>query len=348
MTAARTEAVTYSLDQVAPRSIEWLWPGLIPRGKLTVLCGDPGLGKSFLTLDLAARVSRGGPWPDDERAAPCAPASAIVLNAEDDPADTIRPRLERMEGDLARVIALDCVRDAAGRFTEFVIGENIGELRRAILARGDVALVVIDPLSAYVGDTDSYNNAHVRAMLKPLSDLAAETGVAVVLVTHLRKSGEGSAVQRAMGSLAFTAAARVVLTVTRHQDDPELRVLACAKSNLAPDRVAHIYAVEDGRLVWLDRFEASADEVMAGERRPPGRQVSPAMAQFEAALRARLREEGPLAPAQVREMCERLGVSFDSVRAGATKRRLGVRTVRDGTDWRWELDGANESKGCGG
>jgi len=349
--STHSHAVTYSLADVQPREIAWLWPGLIPRGKLTVLCGDPGLGKSFLTLDLASRVSRGGPWPlgdetpdaGDEIEPPAespghAPAAAIILNAEDDPADTIRPRLEAMGADLSRVIALDCIREASGRFSDFVIGENAAELRRVIAETPDAALVVIDPLSAYVGSTDSYNNAQVRAMLKPLADVAADTGVAVVLVTHLRKNGEGSAVHRAMGSLAFTAAARVVLAVTRHRDDAELRVLSCAKSNLAPDRLGYVYAVEDGRLVWLQRFAAGADEVLEGRRALPGRHVSPAMRQFQAAIRTRLGEEGQLTCGQVRELCDMLNVAYDSVRSPATKRRMGIRTVRVGSLWMWELD----------
>lgn len=339
-----TGPVTYSIDQVTPQPLRWLWPGVIPRGKLTVLAGDPGLGKSFLTLDLASRASIGAHWPCATPAdGPCA---VVMLNAEDDAADTIRPRLEGMGASLSRIVMLDSVREG-GRYAEFDISLHIADLRQAIEATrqsaGDVGLVVLDPVSAYVGSTDSYNNAQVRAMLKPLADLAADTGVAVVLVTHLRKSGEGSAVHRAMGSLAFTAAARVVLMATRHADDPDLRVLSCAKSNLAPDRRAFLYAVEeeDGFPVvhWHGQFEGSADELLAGGH-APGRRLSDAMSTLRDELHAELEREGRVTIETAEALATRHGVAWATARSGQGKQRLGVRSERDGAAWVWVRDGA--------
>ena len=326
---------TYTIDRVRSQPLQWLWPGVIARGKLTILAGDPGLGKSFLTLDMAARASRGDAWPGAEHHAGT-PAGVVMLNAEDDPADTIRPRLEAMEADLARVCVLDSISCGPDRFRDFVLGEDTHLLRHAIDQTPDTALVVIDPVSAFVGATDSYNNAQVRAMLKPLSDAAADTGVAVVLVTHLRKGGDGPAVQRAMGSLAFAAAARSVLVVSRHPDDADLRVLAIAKNNLAPDRRGFVYAIEDGVVAWHGRFEGTADEVAAGHCRTPGRMPSPALVDFGIALDSLLTVNPRATAEEVRALAEALEVSWSTAKAAATKRRLGVRTYQEGTQWWWE------------
>lgn len=348
--------VTFPIDRVQPQPLRWLWPGVIPRGKLTVLAGDPGLGKSFVTLDLAARASAGAPWPCG---GPASGRSAVVmLNAEDDPADTIRPRLEGLGADLSRIVMLDSVLDGPGRYAEFDLGLHAAELREAIERtaaetggetgdetgeHGGVGLVVIDPVSAYVGATDSYNNAQVRAMLKPLADLAAHTGVAVVLVTHLRKNGDGAAVHRAMGSLAFTAAARVVLVATKHPDDPDLRVLSCAKSNLGADRRAFVYSIEDGvdeatpdarrgpRLRWHGECTGSADELLAGAPPRPA-----AMHALRAALHQRLDEAGSVAIEEAEHLCAKHGVHWATARSGQGKQRLGVRSVRTERGWRWE------------
>jgi KaiC/GvpD/RAD55 family RecA-like ATPase len=331
--------VTYSIDRVAPKPLRWLWDGVIPRGKLTVLAGDPGMGKSLLTLDVASRASSGAGWPCG---APGVGASAVVLlSAEDDPADTVRPRLEGLGADLSRVVVLDSVREQ-GRYADFDLSCHTPELREAIAAareaHGDVGLVVIDPVSAFVGATDSYNNAHVRAMLKPLAEIAADEAVAVVLVTHLRKSAEGPAVQRAMGSLAFAAAARVVLMATRHPDDPGLRVLSCAKSNLAPDRRAFLYAIEDDagrpRPVWHGQFAGSTDELLAGGH-APGRRTSVEMLAFTRAVHEHLAREGRLPLEMAEALATRHGVAWATAKAVESKRRMGVRSVREDGAWAW-------------
>lgn len=348
--------VTISLDDVRPQPVRWLWPGFIPYGKLTVIAGDPGLGKSFITMDLAARVTRCMAFPDepdphgpDRGDSPREPGGVVLLNAEDDPADTLRPRLETAGAVLSRIDFLDHVRERADLGSdhdgarEFDLSLDANHLRAAIGGLDRCRLVIIDPVSAYVGRTDSYNNAQVRAMLKPLADVAADTGVAVVLVTHLRKAGEGAAVARAMGSLAFTAAARTVLMAARHPQDPDLRVLACVKSNLAPDRRAYVYSIEPGldpdappRVCWQDRFTGSADELLRGEVSAPGRRMSPAVEDFGVAIDAALEQEGPLTVERVRELADALGVPWETAKNTGTKRRIGVKSERDAQGrWVW-------------
>jgi len=177
--------VLHCFADIASKQLHWLWPGRIPLGKLTLLIGDPGLGKSLLTADIASRVSRGTSFPDG---AVCESGSVIFLSAEDDAADTIRPRLDVAGADVFRVHTLDAVRVqlSGGSVTEkaFNLETDCTHLESALSQHPDVRLIVIDPLSAYLGGTDSHSNAEIRGLLSPLAALAARCEVAVLAVTH--------------------------------------------------------------------------------------------------------------------------------------------------------------------
>ena len=153
------------LSEVEPERVEWLWPGRLPLGKLAVLDGDPGLGKSALTLDLAARVSAGLELPDGGR---CGPAGAVLLSAEDGLADTVRPRLDAAGADTERIVALSTVEDRSGAEMTISLTQDLGTVRWAI-GRIGAALVIIDPLMAFLsGKTDSHKDQDVRRALAPL------------------------------------------------------------------------------------------------------------------------------------------------------------------------------------
>jgi hypothetical protein len=326
--------VVVNAAAVKSRPVQWLWDQVVPRGKLTILCGDPGLGKSFITLDLAARTSRGGPWPFTPGAKPARPMRAILLSAEDDPADTIRPRLEAMGADLSKVEIVDSMVDRYDRVTDFVIGEHSRDLAGLLEEGGDVGLLVVDPVSAYVGGTDSYNNAQVRSMLKPLSDLAADHDVAVVLVTHLRKAEAAKALHAAMGSLAFTAAARVVLLTSRDRADPQARLLLTVKSNLADDRRGFRYKVENGRVAWIAAVEGQADEILRTGR--PGPSSCPQASDFASALREAL-AKGPKPVPEIMELARACGVPWNHAQRSGFKSSLGIGTRKTKDAWEWFL-----------
>ena len=242
---AATHPEIIRLCDVQPEAIEWLWPGRIAIGKITLLAGNPGLGKSFVTLDIAARVSRGGAWPDNQWE-PQAVGGVVLLNAEDDLGDTIRPRLDSHLADVSKVIALQGIRgkDGDGEYKRGVdLARDIDQLRTAIAAVESCRLVIVDPVSAYMGKTDSHKNCEVRSVLAPLAELAAETRVAILAVSHLRK-GEGAAIYRTMGSLAFVAAARAVWIVTEDTADPHRRLFLPAKNNLSNDITGLGFAIE--------------------------------------------------------------------------------------------------------
>ena len=239
--------ILISLADVEPQPIEWLWPERIALGKLTLIAGDPGVGKSLLTLDIAARLSHGGPWPDKPSDMNRI-GSVVLLSAEDDPADTLRPRLEAAGANLKRIHVLNGVkrehRGGAGGLGLFCLESDLPMLAEAIRSVPDCRLVLIDPITAYTGRIDSHNNTEVRGLLAPLAALAAEHNVAVIAVTHFNKSGTGPAIYRAMGSLAFAAAARAVWAVIKDPDNPQRRLFLPVKNNLGGDMSGLAYTIE--------------------------------------------------------------------------------------------------------
>lgn len=239
----RKHAEVTCLADTQPSEIKWLLPNRIALGKLSLIGGDPGLGKSLVTLYMAATVSNGGQWPDGTRAPQ---GSVLMLSAEDDMGDTIRPRLDACGGDAAKVHVLTVINDPDdnGEDTKrgFSLKCDLSELDRILTQKPDICLVVIDPITAYLGGVDSHKNADVRALLGPLSELASRHGVAVVAVTHLNK-GDGKALYRQSGSIAFTAAARASYVVFKDKDDPDRRLFIPVKNNLGDDRTGFAYRV---------------------------------------------------------------------------------------------------------
>lgn len=333
--------VLRSLDRVEPQPVRWLWPRFVPLGKLTLLAGDPGLGKSFLTLDLAGKVTTAHLPPAGCEGGDGGPGQVIICSAEDDPADTIRPRLEAMRADLSRVHCVDAVRFEnlpRKKHHPLVLQRDVAAVAEAVQRLGRVRLIVVDPITAYMGDADGNSNTEVRAVLGELSRLASWSGAAVVCVTHLNKdSGGKRAVYRAMGSLAFTAAARVVLLASGHPDDPSKRVLSTVKSNLGPDRTGRVYRLEDNRVVWLDEpMPLNADELESPEQAERSGALIEACEWLADTLRG-----GPMSVSEVRCLADTDEQSWRTVERA--KARLGVKSERASEGgggrgaWSWRL-----------
>jgi hypothetical protein len=264
------------LSTISPVHVRWIWRKRIPRGKISLLAGQPGRGKSQLTCNMAATVSTGGTWPDGT---PCDLGSVIIVQAEDDVADTIRPRLEAAGADLKRVYTLDAVRlkDREGNQTI----EPFASLKRDLVALedlindvGDVALIIVDPISSHPGETDCHKNAEVRALLTPLKERAERTGAAIVIVTHLNKGGgDANAMARVTGSGAFVAAARSVWLFENDPADQEglRRILTPLKNNVGDDRTGFAFKIESVTLpnsnIETSRivFEPGTVSISAGE-----------------------------------------------------------------------------------
>lgn len=331
---------------VEGKKVDWLWPGRIARGKLTILAGMPDVNKSTMTLDLTARVTTGGLLPAGEGNVPR--GSVIILTAEDDVADTVRPRLEVAGADLARVhviVALKATNGAGPR--SFDLSQDIGRLEKAISEIGDVLLVVIDPISAYMGKPgklDSYRSTDVRATLSPLQETAARCGVAVVGIDHLNKSGGAQAMMRVLGSVAFVAAARAVYVVVRDEEDDARRLMLPAKNNLGKIRTGLAFRVFEKlattvfdaypAIKWEDEpVTMTADEALANKQ--DGRKS--VTAEAAKALIAEVLAEKPMPQTEIEQRAETQQIGHRSLTTA--KKAMGVVSTKVGKAWWWSLPG---------
>lgn len=219
------------LSTVHPREVEYLWFPYLPKGKLTTLDGDPGIGKSWFTLAMAAHVSTGRNFPGDPAGMRRAPGTVLILNSEDDPADTTRPRLDILHGDVSKIFI-------ASDFFTLDQKAGLAKLRGLILETG-AQLVIIDPIQAWMGGKVDMNKANeLRAVMGPIGHLAAETGCAIVIVRHVRKSSSSApvsdkAIYRGLGSVDGIAAVRSGLYATKANDGT--RTVQHIKANVAKE-----------------------------------------------------------------------------------------------------------------
>ena len=322
-----------------PEPIRWLWPGWLAKGKLHVLAGAPGTGKTTLAVDVAACVTSGRALPSGWRPKP---ASVIVWSGEDDPGDTLVPRLIAAGADLRRVhIVGDVIQD--GQRCAFDPARDVPKLAAACAGIDNIAMLMVDPLVSAV-QGDSHKNAEVRRGLAPLVDLAARLDAALLGITHFSKGTQGrDPLERVSGSLAFGALARVVLGTVRepmNPDDPTAPrslVVARAKSNIGPDGDGFRYAFEQvelpahpgvtaSRIAWGNPMSGAASELL-GEPEPT--REHPDAADAGSFLRELLADE-PMTAKDVKKAADDAGYSWRTVqramqKAGVISKRQGVR-----------------------
>jgi hypothetical protein len=334
--------------------VQWLWPGRVPLGKITVLDGDPGLGKSLVTIDLAARVTRGRVMPDGSPGI-AGGGGVVLLSAEDDAADTVRPRLDVAAADVARVLILHAAPahdPATGEIVPraFVLPRDIDILEAAI-QRIEARLVVIDPLMAYLDSSvNSWRDHDVRAALAPLSALAARMGTAVLILRHLNKASGGNALYRGGGSIGIIGAARSGLLVAKAPDNPEHeRILAGTKSNLgaplpslryqlvAPlkdvegldedgiEHLRHVPVVE-----WLGECALSATALLAASAGAE-EEVNPGKLKEAVGWLSEVLADGPQLANELERASRAAGIAERTLRRAAVELKVGKQKVGGGT-----------------
>lgn len=341
-TTAPASLVLRCVNDVEAKPISWLWPDRFARGELTTIAGIPGLGKTMLSANMGAIVSTGGRWPTGEQ---CDRGSVVILSAEDSAEHTLRPRLEAAGADLTRCFVFDSVRELtdAGEVNRgFNLAADVDRLNVALEHIGDVALVVLDPVNAFLGKVDSHKDAEVRSVLAPLAALAQRRDCCVVTIAHLTKNEASSAINRVGGSIGFVAAARAVWCVARDRDDESLRVFGCIKNNLAPDRgLAKRFSlvpatvgigIQTCRIEWQPGdVRLTADELLA-----PQQQDASALDRAKDWLTEHL-SGGVVGSKQIIEAAKGAGIAERTLRRALTV--LGGKAVKGRFDggWSWSL-----------
>ncbi len=316
-----------SLADVEPEDVEWLWPRRIPKGKITILDGDPDNGKSVLTTDLAARVTAGLALPDGT---PVEAAGAVLVSAEDGAADTVRPRFDAAGGDPSKALLL-------GDEELFYIPEDVPLLERAIKQVG-ASMVVIDPIMAFLsGDLNSNRDQDVRRALTPLKRMAERTGAAVVLVRHLNKTPGGNPLYRGGGSIGIIGAARSGLVVGRDPGEEELRVLAGQKNNLSlrPESLSYsIETAENGaaRIAYRGTSEVTASQML---QLPADEEEKSALAEAKDFLQSELKP-GPMSANAVKRNAHSADISERTLKRAKKALKVKSEKESDGS-WTWSL-----------
>jgi len=260
------------MSDIKPQPINWLWKDYIAKGTFTLITGEPELGKSQITLSMAAIVTTGGKWPVNGEK--CEEGNVIILSDEDNLEKTIHPRLEANGANLDKIINFDGIGegDSNSDCQLFKLKTDLRELETMINDIKGISMIVIDPLSAYLSGVDSYKNTDVRSILAPLSKLAEKYDLAIVCVEHPPKSSNGKAINQVGGSKAFIAAARSAYLVSKDPQEEKRSLFLRIKNNLTSHSVGISYRLEEvilptgkiSKVVWDDEpVKITADEVLA-------------------------------------------------------------------------------------
>jgi putative DNA primase/helicase len=341
-------------SDITPEPIAWLWNGWLAAGKMHVFGGAPGTGKTTISMALAATVTTGGKWPDGTS---CTAGNVVIWSGEDDPADTLIPRLVLSGADLSRVFFISDIRDGDER-RSFDPARDMEPLRRKLVEIRGAKLLIVDPIvSAIAGD--SHKNAEVRRGLQPLVDLAASMRCALLGITHFSKGTSGAnPVERLTGSLAFGALARVVLVAATHEsggeDGRNVRIFCRAKSNIGADSGGFAYDLHQAELKlypgiiasavqWGEALEGEARELLSTAEASGGDDHGGALADAKQYL-SDLLSDGPLPTKTIKADASDAGHSWATIRRAL--KALGCEKSKDGMDggWAWRLPGHEAAK----
>ena len=315
-----TELKLINMSDVQAEEIKWLWYPFIAYGKMTIVQGDPGDGKSTLVLNIAAKLSRG------ERLEPemniDKPVNVIYQTAEDGLADTVKPRLEQAGADCSRISIIDESEKSLSMIDE--------RIEKAIIA-AEAGLLILDPIQAYLGGGTDMNRANeARELTKRLGGIAERTGCAIVLIGHMNKGSGAKAAYRGMGSIDFFAVARSVMLVGRIEGQPDMRAVIQIKNNLAPFGHPKAFELTQDGFYWIGDYEITADEVLGG--------MVPKASKLEIAkqfLRERSGANVMILSTEIIELAAQEGISKRTLEAA--KKELKIDAKKINSRWYWDL-----------
>ena len=318
-----------NMEQVEVEKIDWLLYPFIPFGKVTIVQGDPGEGKTTMVLQIIAKLTKGEavlPSGSDESALEektmvLEPVNVIYQTAEDGLGDTIKPRLLSAGADCSRVMVID---DGDQALTMMD-----ARLEEAII-QTKARLVVLDPIQGFLrADVDMHRANEIRPLMKRVALLAEKYHCAIILIGHMNKNSNGKSSYRGLGSIDFQAAARSVLIVGRIKDEPEIRVVCHVKSSLAPEGKSIAFRLDkDTGFEWIGEYDISADDLLSGDNR--GQKIHEAKEFLKEIL-----VSGSVAQTKVAEEAESRGIKKKTL--WNAKKELEIDSVKIGNQWFWML-----------
>lgn len=324
------------LSAITPEPVTWFWADRIAAGKLTLLIGHPGVGKSYVSLDVAARLSTGMAWPAGAGQAPL--GEVLLFSSEDGEADTVRPIVDRQHGNPDRIHVVRGVCQA-GQSWGFTLERDLPPLEATLQKRESTKAVIISPLSAYLGSKDAYRDAEVRALLTPLAALAERRKVAILGIMHLTKDSTRRVLLRVLGSVAFTAQARLVLLAgEENPQQPDRRLIGGLKNNMGLKAPVLAFRIGDAGLTWEQEIVAGNIEDLLAADLPATRTEILEREQAATFLRDLLRD-GPTLSKDLMADARANGIAERTL--WRAKRELGIvaeqtKGVRAG-GWYWML-----------
>lgn len=319
MEEQKTELKMIRMSEVQSQEVKWLWYPFIPYGKLTIIQGDPGDGKTTLVLNIAAKLSKGEHLDNDMNVQES--VNVIYQTAEDGLGDTIKPRLLAAGADCSRVLVID---DREQPLTMLDM-----RLEEAII-QTKARLVVLDPIQGFLGaDVDMHRANEIRPVMKRVAVLAEKYQCAIILIGHMNKNSNGKSSYRGLGSIDFQAAARSVLIVGRVKEEPETRVVCHVKSSLAPEGKSIAFRLDkDNGFEWVGEYDISADELLSGDSRG---QKSRQAKEFL----LNILSVGKIPQKKIEEEAKKHGIMMKTLRN--MKRELNIKSKKEGNQWVWIL-----------
>ena len=320
MEEMKTELKMIKMSEVESQEIDWLWYPFIPYGKLTIIQGDPGDGKTTFILNVASQLTKGSGL--DEKMNVAEPVKVIYQTAEDGLADTVKPRLEKAGADCENILVIDESDKSLS-----MIDERLEEA----LIRTKARVLILDPIQAYLGGGMDMNRANeARDMTKRLGMLAEKYHCAIILIGHMNKASGNKAAYRGMGSIDFFAVARSVILVGRVEGEPNLRAVVQIKNNLAEFGHSKAFQLSEEGFKWIGDYEITADEVLGGYVPKANK-----MEQAKQMLRELAETNHTVSSNEIFDLADELGISERTMENA--KKELGIKAKKLNNSWYWEL-----------
>lgn len=324
------------LSEFEPQEVKWLWPNKFPRGKISFLVGDPGVGKSYLSIAIAAHVTTGVDWPDGSINDSW--GSVLIASAEDGIEDTIRVRADLAGADNEKIFILEGFKNEKKNENEILnLEKHIDDIDRILSGMINPKLIILDPITAYLGALDSHKNSQVRGLMASLAQVADRYDISILGISHLNKNMIASAIYRTMGSIAFVAAARSVWLVSIDGEDEsnERRFFIPIKTNLSVNPTSHAFHIQEGKIV----FEKEILKVTANQALCQTENNSNSVLENACEWVGDVLSAGPVFSDEIFRMGAANGFARRTlIRA---KEKIGVKAIKGGSEedfkWSWEL-----------